>query len=89
MTLVPRQSVNFLGAIIDPNTNYEIMGFDGHKNTTQAVTLDLVFLRRVFKGRFLITNQESGVLGRDVINHVALLLNGPRLDWDEQTASGK
>ena len=89
VTLVLRQSVTLLGAIVDPNMNYEVMGFDGHKSTTQVVTLDLVFVRRIFKGRFLLTEQEWGVLGRDVLNHVAMLLNGPRLDWDEQNASGK
>jgi hypothetical protein len=89
VTLVPQQSVTLLSAVIDPTTSYEVMGFDGHKSITQVVTLDLVFLRRVFKGRFLLTDQECGVLGRDVLNHVALLLDGPRLDWDERNASGK
>ena len=83
VTLVPRQSVTLLGAIIDPDTHYEVMGFDGHKSAVQVVTLDLSFLSRIFKGRFLITDQECGVLRRDVLNHVALLLNGPRLNWDE------
>lgn len=89
VTLVPRQSVALLGAVIDPDTHYEVMGFDGHKSTAQVVTLDLLFLRRVFKGRFLLTDQECGVLGRDVLNHVALMLNGPRLSWDEQDIAGK
>lgn len=89
VTLVPRPSVTLLGAIIDPNATYEVMSFDGHKSTAQVITLDLVFLRRVFKGRFLLTTQECGILGRDVLNHIVLLLNGPRLDWDEQDASEK
>jgi hypothetical protein len=89
VTLVPQQSIDLLGATVDLDTAYEIMGFDGRKNIAHVTSLDLIFLRRVFRGRFLIGNQECGVLGRDVLNHVALLLDGPRLAWDEQKVAGK
>lgn len=89
VTLIPQQSVTVLGAIIDPGAGYEVMGFDGRKSVAQVVNLDLVFLKRVFRGRFLVSNQEWGVLGRDVLNHVSVLLDGPRLVWDEQTSPGK
>lgn len=87
--LVPQQSVTLLGARVDPDTGYEVMGFDGKKSLAQAVSLDLIFLRRVFRGRFLASNQEWGVVGRDILNHVAVLLDGPQLVWDEQKSSGK
>ncbi|MSP40063.1 MAG: hypothetical protein EXR70_16355 [Deltaproteobacteria bacterium] len=65
------------------------MGFDGRKSFAHVASLDLIFLRRVFRGRFLIGNQECGVLGRDILNHVAVLLDGPRLVWDERNFTGK
>ena len=34
--------------------------------------------------RYLLTEDESGVLGRDILNHVTLLLDGPRHRWSEQ-----
>jgi hypothetical protein len=74
---------------IDVNAGYELMGFDGSKSVARAVNLDLVFLNRVFKGRFLVVNQEWGILGRDVLNHVAVLLDGPRLAWDEKKPTGE
>jgi hypothetical protein len=89
VTLIPQQSVTLLGATVDAGAGYEIMGFDGRKSIAQVVTLELIFLRRAFKGRFLISNQEWGVVGRDILNHVAMLLDGPRLIWDEQKSSGK
>lgn len=89
VTLIPQQSVTLLGVSIEPDTGYEVMGFDGRKSIAQAVSLDLIFLRRAFRGRFLVSNQEWGVVGRDVLNHVSVLLDGPRLLWDEQKSSGQ
>ena len=89
VTLIPQQSVNLLGASVDPDAGYEVMSFDGRKSIAQVVNLDLVFLKRVFKGRFLVSNQEWGILGRDVLNHVSVVLDGPRLIWDEQKSTGR
>ena len=89
VTLIPHQSVTALGTIIEPNIGYEVMGFDGSKSIAQVVSLDLLFLKRTFRGRFLISNQEWGVIGRDILNHVSVLLDGPRLVWEEQRFSGR
>ena len=89
VTLVPQQSITELGVSVDSNAPYEVMSFDGRKGIAHVANLELVFLRRVFRGRFLIGNQECGVVGRDVLNHVTLLLDGPRLVWDEQKFAGK
>ena len=83
VTMVPQQSIDLLGVTVDSQAAYEVMGFDGRKSFAHVASLELIFLRRVFRGRFLIGNQEWGVLGRDILNHVALLLDGPRLVWDE------
>ena len=88
VTLIPQQPVNRLGATIYPDAGYEVAGFDGKRSIVQVVNLDLVFLERVFRGRFLVSNQEWGVVGRDVLNHVAMVLNSPRLVWDEQKPPG-
>ena len=89
VTLIPQQSVTSLGVTVDAGAGYEVMGFDGKKSTAQVVSLDLIFLRRVFRGRFLISNHEWGIEGRDILNHVAMLLDDPRLVWDEQKSPGK
>jgi hypothetical protein len=89
VTLIPQQSVTRLGVSIEPDTGYEVMGFDGSKSIAQVMSLDLIFLGRAFRGRFLVSNQEWGIVGRDVLNHVSLLLDGPRLSWDEQRSPGR
>jgi len=89
VTLIPQQAVTLLGATIEPDVGYEVMGFDGRKSVARVVNLDLIFLRRVFRGRFLVGNQEWGIMGRDVLNHVSLLLDGPHLLWQGQELLGK
>jgi hypothetical protein len=74
--------INELGLELDENESYELTTFDGEKRTAKSVQLDLIFQRRVFRGRFLLVNSESGILGRNIVNHFALLLNGPGLSWD-------
>lgn len=84
VTLLPQAFVEQLGIRIDSNEGYELMGFDGSVTVARVVEVDLLFLRRAFKGRFLLINQEWGLLGRDVLNHVSLLFDGLRLNWSEQ-----
>jgi len=85
VTLLPKSFVGALGIAINPGAGYELMGFDGTKSVAQAAELDLVFLKRAFIGRFLLIDQAWGILGRDVLNHVAVLLDGPKLIWTEHT----
>jgi hypothetical protein len=84
ITLVPQTSINELNPGFDPRDSYELRAFDGQSSVAQSVQLDLVFLRKTFRGRFLIINSEAGILGRDVLNHLAIVLDGPRLSWQEQ-----
>ena len=84
VTLIPQSSVSQLGLAIDLSEGNELMGFDGRLSVAPAVQLDLILLGRVFRGRFLIINQEWGVIGRDIINHVSLLFDGPGLNWSEK-----
>ena len=78
VTLLQRSSVEQLGAIIDPNTTYEVSAFDGTVTFAQVVDLDLVFLNRSFRGRFLVTDEDVGILGRNVLNQISIVLDGPK-----------
>jgi hypothetical protein len=84
ITLVPQTCIDELKSNFDPQESYELKGFNGQRSVAQSVQLDLVFLRRTFRGRFLIIDSQAGILGRDVLNSVAFLLDGPRLSWKEQ-----
>jgi len=84
VTLLPRALVEQLGISVDPNEGYELKGFDGKVSVARVVEVDLLFLRRAFKGRFLLIDQEWGLIGRDVLNHISLLFDGMHLEWNEQ-----
>jgi len=84
VTLLPRAAVDRLGISPVPGQLYEVAGFNGTGSFAPVVAVDMVFLNRVFRGRYLLIDQEHGILGRDVLNHAALVLDGPRLRWMEQ-----
>lgn len=50
VTLIPQALVNLVGATVNTGEGYELMGFDGSRSVARAVQLDLLFLRRAFKG---------------------------------------
>jgi len=79
ITLLPRQYVSQLQVPIDPVGAYELIGFDGARSTAPAVHLDLIFLGRTFRGRFVVIDQPDGVIGRNILNHLHLAFDGPKL----------
>lgn len=84
ITLLPRDAVERLGVKAVSGKDYELVGFDGSRSTAQAVELDMIFLKKAFRGRYLLVDDDRGVLGRDVLASVVLLLHGPRQEWSEQ-----
>ncbi len=84
VTLLPQAFVEQLGISINSANSYQLMGFDGTKSNAPSVELDVIFLSRAFKGRFLVVNQACGLIGRDVLNHVSLIFDGVHLFWKEE-----
>ena len=81
-TLLPRSAVAALG-LAKTGTQYELVAFDGTLSEAEAVSAVLVFLNKSFRGLFLQVESEVGVIGRNVLNRVRLLLDGPALNWEE------
>ncbi len=81
-TLLPRSAATSLG-LEATGERYQLVGFDGAVSESEAVHASLGFLRRNFRGRYLLTEAEVGVIGRDILNHIRLLLDGPAFHWDE------
>lgn len=88
ITLLPRSAVASLG-IVGTGERYQLAAFDGTTSESEAVRVDLVFMGRRFRGRFLLVEAEVGVIGRDLLNHVRLLLDGPALRWEEWPSAAK
>ncbi len=81
VTLVPAEVVQALGAKIATDRSYELEGFDHGIVQTNAVQLDMCFAGRIFHGGFLVIEQAWGIIGRNVLNHLPILLDGPNLQW--------
>jgi hypothetical protein len=87
ITLLPRSAVEQLGVQLLEDEQYELQGFDGQRTVTFGVELDMLFLSKAFRGRYLLVDDAHGVLGRDVLASVAILLHGPRQEWNEVKTS--
>ncbi|MBL8077472.1 MAG: retroviral-like aspartic protease [Anaerolineales bacterium] len=84
-TLLPQEYVQQLGVEPpDENALFEVQGFDGEIKLAKAVQLELYFLERKFAGQFLLIDQPMGILGRNILNSIPILLDGPRNRWDEK-----
>ena len=83
VTLLPREIIEQLGVPPIEDKVYEVEGFDGGTKLAEVVQVELVFLRRKFKGQFLLIDQPVGIMGRNILNAVMLLLDGPRGSWEE------
>ena len=86
ITLLPHTAVEQLGVPLLAGQRYELMSFDGSKSFASVVILDLLFLQRAFQGRYLLIEEERGIMGRDILNHVILLLDSPQQQWSEHAS---
>jgi predicted aspartyl protease len=78
VSLIPQTAAEKLGIRPISGLQYELVGFDGAKSVAGAVELDLIFLQKAFRGRYLLSKSSHGVLGRDVLAGVVLIIDGPR-----------
>jgi len=83
VTLIPQFCAERLGLVSNIETGFFVRGFDGSPITADVVEAEIVFLERNFRGRFLLVTGQCGILGRNVLNNLALLFDGPRRNWRE------
>lgn len=83
VTLLPMNAVNRLGLKPESEHRYELVGFDGQRSFADSAVLDMKFLANIFRGRYLLTSDETGILGRDVLQYLIVVLDGPANEWRE------
>lgn len=83
VTLVPSSFVERLDLNVDSELAYELMAFDGSLSLASVVHLEILFINRTFRGRFLVIEQEWGVIGRNLMNLLSLVFDGPKKFWEE------
>lgn len=84
VTLIPQMTLGRLDITSAQDKRYKLIGFDGNTSFASVVQLELIFCGRTFRGQFLLINQEWGILDRNVLNSVPLMLDGPNLTWYEK-----
>lgn len=82
VSLVPRKATERLVRPDQEAGRFQRLGFDGRSSTAEAFELEMIFDGRVFRGRFLVMDEECGILGRNILNSLSILYDGPRLTWD-------
>jgi hypothetical protein len=82
VSLLPLSHVGSLASL--DAQKYELEAFDGTKSTAQAVIVELQFIGKSFRGQFLLIDSWHGVLGRNILNNLSLLFDGPSRKWTEQ-----
>jgi len=45
--------------------------------------MELYVLGKKFAGEYLLVDLPIGILGRNILNNIRILLDGPRAKWDE------
>jgi hypothetical protein len=83
VSLLPREPIAELIGPAADLPQFELEAFDGTRSWAPVVQLEVVFLGKSFRGQFLLIDGPHGVLGRNVLNAVSLLLDGPALRWNE------
>ena len=82
VSLLPRSLV---APLASPHAKqYELEAFNGTKSTAPVINAELQFLGKSFRGQFLLIDSWHGVLGRNVLNNLPLLFDGPSQKWMEQ-----
>lgn len=87
ITLLPADLLQSLGMSTVAGKQYELTSFDGSTHLAAIVRAELVFCRRSFRGRFPLIEQDWGILGRNVLNALAIVFDGPKLVWNEAAAT--
>jgi hypothetical protein len=81
ISCLPKAVVDVLGLTVG-DRSYEVMAYDHSVREWATVHAEVQFLRGHFKGLFVVLEQDTGVLGRNILNHLVVTLDGPRLEWD-------
>lgn len=83
VSFLPRGAIADLIDASEESARYEVEAFDGTKSLAPVAHLEVVFLGKSFRGQFLLVDTPYGFLGRNILNNISLLLDGPSLNWTE------
>src|SRR6266545_2776095 len=82
-TLLPSNAVERLDIKPEEDTDFEVQVFDGEIKRLKLAKLELYFLDKKFAGEYLLIDRSIGILGRNILNNVCILFDGPHGRWEE------
>ena len=84
ITLLPKSFCEKIEAEISDTKFLELEGFNESTSIAFYVYIEFIFLNKLFRGNFLVYEQDEGIIGRDVLNEFSILFDGVNLEWKEQ-----
>ena len=80
VTIVPLSAAQAVRATLRPYS-IPLLAYDGERVYRDRARLIMRLLRYTFGGDYLVDDVAVGVLGRNVLNALVVILDGPRLIW--------
>jgi hypothetical protein len=87
VTVLPQGCARELGLEHILETGLRLQSFDCSVTATPVVEAELLFLGYNFHGRFPLIDGDYGIIGRNMLNNLSLVLDGPHLNWREERTS--
>jgi hypothetical protein len=84
ITLLPRTYCDKIGVEVSETESLELQGFNQTISVAFYARVDFIFLKKLFRGKFLVYDQDEGIIGRDVLNEFSIVFDGVNLEWKEQ-----
>jgi predicted aspartyl protease len=84
VTLLPEAVVKELGLLEQSEQRYELIGLGKISSSSPAVVAEMIFADYIFRGQFLLVDQEWGIIGRNVLNLLTLVFDGPQRIWERR-----
>lgn len=84
ITLLPKSFCEKIEAEISDTNFLELEGFNKSTTIAYYVYIEFIFLNKLFRGNFLVCEQDEGIIGRDILNEFSILFDGGNLEWKAQ-----
>ncbi|HEY3081060.1 MAG TPA: aspartyl protease family protein [Chloroflexota bacterium] len=79
-SVVPRRVADAVGAAVHASP-YRLELFDGSVVPAEEAEIIVRLAPYRFAGAYLVEDKEYGILGRNILRHLVLRLDGPRQGW--------
>lgn len=82
ISLLPLPAIEKL-QINSSGEKINLIGFNESQITSEIYNLQIIFLGKRISGGYCVTENETGILGRDVLNEFSIIFDGKNLEWKE------